>query len=105
MEAILSTKIGPFVIGSIGLLKDSVYYWTDSQNVSWWIRKRSRILKTFVANRVANIQEVSDSSQWRYVSTKENPADLATRELKMNELIAGALWCEGPVFLHAEVDN
>uniref|UniRef100_A0A914Z4E9 Integrase catalytic domain-containing protein n=1 Tax=Panagrolaimus superbus TaxID=310955 RepID=A0A914Z4E9_9BILA len=37
--------------------------------------------------------------QYRYVNTKENPADLATRGATVSELKADTLWFEGPQFL------
>lgn len=30
--------------------------------------------KMFVANRITEIQKLSEPDQWRYVNTKENPA-------------------------------
>ena len=102
LGATLSATIGPSVEEKLGVSRESVFYWSDSQNVLWWISRRSRILKTFVANRVAKIQEVSDSSQWRYVATDSNPADLASRGMHIEELIASKLWWEGPPFLHFE---
>ncbi|GFW70732.1 hypothetical protein TNCV_2922871 [Trichonephila clavipes] len=44
-----------------------------------WIRKESYQLKTFVANRIATIQEMTSSEQWRYVATEDNPADFVSR--------------------------
>ena len=102
LGATLSTTIGPSIMEKLGVSKESVFYWSDSQNVLWWISSRSRILKTFVANRVAKIQEVSESSQWRYVATGDNPADLASRGMPIEELITSKLWWEGPLFLQME---
>jgi hypothetical protein len=34
---------------------------------------------TYVANRVAFIRANSDPKQWKYVNTKNNPADEASR--------------------------
>ena len=99
LGAVLSSRIAPNIAKTLELNKESIYYWADSKNVLWWISRRSRSLKTFVANRVAQIQEVSNSAQWRYVSTKENPSDLSTRGMKLDDLISSRLWWEGPVFL------
>ena len=35
----------------------------------------------------------------------ENPDELATRGMKMNELIASSLWWEVPIFLHSDVEG
>lgn len=39
----------------------------------------SRLSKRFVASRVTTIQTNTNISQWRYVSSRDNPADCATR--------------------------
>ncbi|XP_072389595.1 uncharacterized protein [Diabrotica undecimpunctata] len=56
-----------------------VYMWSDSQIVLCWIKKQPNQLQTFVSNRVAKIQNLTSNFMWSYVSTKENPADLASR--------------------------
>ncbi|GFU36786.1 DUF5641 domain-containing protein [Trichonephila clavipes] len=35
--------------------------------------------KNLVANRIATIQEMTSSEQWRYVATEDNPADFVSR--------------------------
>ena len=77
---------------------DSVYYWTDSMNVLWWITRRSRTLKTCVANRIAKIQRDTETMQWRHVKTKENPVDPASRGISVNELANCELWWHQGMF-------
>lgn len=38
-------------------------------------------------------------SQWRYVSSKMNPADDASRGMNVDALLTGSSWVEGPNFL------
>ena len=99
LGAVLSARIAPSIAKTLSIDESSISYWCDSKNVLWWISRRSRSLKTFVANRVAKIQQVSNTQQWRYVATKENPADLSTRGTKIDELAASTLWWNGPGFL------
>ncbi len=61
--------------------ENNTYYWTDSMNILCWLHNQSRDLKMFVVNRVSHIQRHSDISQWQYINTTQNPADLATRGL------------------------
>ena len=68
-------------------------------NVLWWIRGRSRNFKPFVANRIGEIQTKSNPEQWRYVPTKENPADYLTRGKSVSELANADIWWKGPEFL------
>ena len=62
-------------------------------------RQRRKKHKTFVANRVSAIREQSLSSQWRYVGTKANPADDASRGLPAEAFSSSNRWNRGPVFL------
>ena len=39
-----------------------------------------------MANRIGEIHDSSNPSQWRYLSTRENPADLPTRRAAVAEL-------------------
>ncbi|XP_043258052.1 uncharacterized protein LOC122400593 [Colletes gigas] len=52
------------------------HYWTDSTIVLHWLTTSPHSLKTFVANRVAEIQEKTHIPDWRHVPTQDNPADL-----------------------------
>ncbi|XP_042230077.1 uncharacterized protein LOC121871731 [Homarus americanus] len=75
------------------------YFWTDSMLVLQYITNSSRQFQTFVANRIAVIQELSRTDQWRHVGTSLNPADDATRGLPVLDLVAGSRWMRGPDFL------
>lgn len=76
-------------------------YWTDSKIVLAWIAAPAYNWKTFVANRVANIQELSEPQNWHHVRTHENPADLASRGTTARGLIESDLWLNGPEFLRS----
>ncbi|XP_046556807.1 uncharacterized protein LOC124266041 [Haliotis rubra] len=52
---------------------------------------------TFVANRVALIREATDVEQWNYIDSKSNPADMASRGIKMKRLINSSIWWNGPI--------
>ena len=70
--------------------------------VIWWIQNQSRRFKSFVANRIGEIHDETNPSQWRYVPTKENSADVITRGLSVTELLEATTWWEGPEFLKAD---
>ena len=61
------------------LAVDQVIFWTDSENVWFWVRNHNWKFKPFVANHIAIIQRTTSSEQWKYVPGKQNPVDLATR--------------------------
>ena len=92
MAAVLDLRMSDSVSKLLDSVLKQVTFWSDSMNVLWWIRGRSR---SFVANRVEKIQN----------PTKENPADLVTtvtRGLKVSELANFEKWWNGPQFLGKE---
>lgn len=76
------------------------YFWTDSEIVLAWINSTSTNFQTFVGNRIAAIQRLSLSQQWRHVKSKENPADPLSRGILPGSLSSCNLWFYGPPFLH-----
>ncbi|XP_061706222.1 uncharacterized protein LOC133517094 [Cydia pomonella] len=80
-------------------------YWSDSSVVLAWINTCPSKLKTYVANRVAAIQELTGSSEWRHVPTALNPADLASRGIDPQHVQSQQLWWHGPSFLLEPEEN
>ena len=64
-----------------------------------YIANEEKRFHTFVANRVAAIQEVTSPTQWKHVGTKQNPADEASRGLSAEALLKNKRWLTGPDFL------
>ena len=77
---------------------EDTLYFSDSTTTLWWIRT-TKPLKVFVANRVCTILDSSEVKQWKYVNTKENPADIPTRTCSLRAWAKNALWWWGPKFL------
>ena len=77
-------------------------FWTDSTNVLFWVHNRSRTFKPFVANRVGEIQRLTNPDEWQHVPGDTNPADLPTRGITALQLNDSQTWKEGPVFLLAD---
>ncbi|KAK3750007.1 hypothetical protein QZH41_008650 [Actinostola sp. cb2023] len=77
---------------------DDVIFYTDSKVVLGYIQNESRRFYVYVANRVQIIRKVAEPSQWKYIGTSENPADLATRCIKPLKLVESD-WLTGPSFL------
>lgn len=75
------------------------YLWTDSMITLNWIFKEPCELKTFVSNRVLQIQEKTDVRNWRHIVSKDNPADLASRGLMPDKIAQNELWWQGPSWL------
>ena len=97
--ALLLSQLLSKVKDSLKLKIDNIYLWSDSEVVLKWINLSPHLLKTFVANRVANIQEQTTSCKWLHISTKNNPADFISRGLSASDLINCEMWWKGPAFM------
>jgi ribonuclease HI len=69
----------------------NVHLWTDSTIVLSWISSLAMRWNTFMANRVARIQETTNMSDWKHMSTLENPADLISQGV-IQEMVNVQLW-------------
>ncbi|XP_029054961.2 uncharacterized protein LOC114882244 [Osmia bicornis bicornis] len=78
------------------------HLWTDSTIALAWIRSSPHKWKTFVANRVSEIQTLTESGLWRHVSSGDNPADLISRGVKPTALAQAKIWWSGPSWLSKE---
>ena len=78
---------------------DSVFGWTDSTIVLGWIKNCPSILKVYVSHRVTKITLKIPASHWRYLNTRDNPADVLSRGISPKELVSHTLWWNGPSWL------
>lgn len=76
------------------LTVDRTIYWTDSENVWFWVRRQTREFNHFVANRIGQIQRTTSPEQWRHVPATCKPADLPTRGLSAKELNDSKFWMQ-----------
>ena len=79
----------------------SCNFWSDTTTVLQWIHSSHRKQQVFVANRGAEILDTTNVSQWNHVSGINNPADIGTRainvdELKRSEWLTGPAWLKQP---------
>lgn len=97
LAAVIGTRCLKFVEKEMKLDIPQKHMWLDSQCVLWWIDS-SKSLSTFVENRVREINKQEDIS-FHYISSKENPADIASRGASTIELQKNNLWWNGPDWL------
>ncbi|XP_065368797.1 uncharacterized protein LOC135961232 [Calliphora vicina] len=64
-----------------------IFFWSDSSTVLSWIRKPPSNWTVYVANRVAEIQRLSNPLQWKYVPSALNPVDCASRGIFPHDLM------------------
>ncbi|XP_067653340.1 uncharacterized protein [Haliotis asinina] len=98
MAAVLGVKLVAAVLNALGASIQCTTFWSDSQNVLWWIRNQSRVFKPFVANRVGYIHQHSCPGQWLYIPSAMNSADMLTRGVSAHKL-KEKCWLHAPEFL------
>lgn len=97
--AILGARFGKAIIKGHTIGPDSIYYWSDSETVLKWLRSDQRNYKPYVALRVGEIVTTTNVEQWRFIPTKLNVADDATKWTGNPEISSTIRWFVGPEFL------
>ncbi|GBP90924.1 hypothetical protein EVAR_66268_1 [Eumeta japonica] len=102
--AVLGSRLAKTVTEEHDLKPERRVFWSDSRTVLTWIRTGARSYKPFVAHRIAELEESTKKVEWKWVPTKENVADDATRDAPSN-LNQNHRWFRGPQFLYEEEDD
>lgn len=78
--------------------------WTDSAITLCWIRAPPAKWKTFIWNRVSQVQKLTGSALWRHIPSELNPADLASRGSLPSKIIKNELRWQELEFLRHQWD-
>lgn len=97
--AVLLSRLLTETAQVLNIPKENVRAWTDSTIVLAWLNSHPSKWKTFVANRTSEILTNMNSAQWFHISTKDNPADIASRGVLPKVLCESKLWFSGPDML------
>ncbi|XP_062701238.1 uncharacterized protein LOC134285126 [Aedes albopictus] len=79
--------------------------WTDSLATLAWIQSQHCRYRQFVAFRVGEILSKTEAEEWRWVPTKHNVADEATKWGKGPSTDVESRWFKGPEFLYLPEDK
>jgi len=90
------SRVTPLKIITISRLELTAA-WTDSISTLRYIANEISRFRALVANRVSLIREFRTISQWRYVPSKYNRIDLASRCSTADNLLQDE-WMKGPEF-------
>lgn len=77
-------------------------FWSDSRTVLSWLRCDQRQYRQFVAFRVGEILETTNVNEWRWIPTKQNVADEATKWQQNPGTSEESRWFVGPDFLYKD---
>ena len=94
-SAVLATELGQFIETHLDYIPKTVKYFTDSKVVLDYIRNKTRRFYTYVSNRVDRIHNSTTPSQWNYVVTSKNPADVGTRYTLGDTADKEQVWLRG----------
>ena len=97
--AVISVNVASMLSRDLNYFNLVKVFYTDSSVVLGYIHNEARRYHTYVSNRAQQIRDSSDSTQWLYVSSSDNPADIASRGITAKHLSENELWFKGPDFL------
>ena len=96
--AVLSIRMSEQLKRELDMKIVDEVFWSDSKVVLGYINNNAKRFQVYVANRIQEIRNKSSVKQWKFVNSKVNPADDATRGLSATEFIKSK-WSQGPAFL------
>ncbi|XP_076398077.1 uncharacterized protein LOC143266403 [Megachile rotundata] len=96
--ALLAARLAKTITEELDIKFHQRFLWSDSVTVLRWIKGEHRMRQVFVAHRLGQIGEISETCEWRWVPSSQNPADIATRwNNRASE--EPNVWNLGPEFL------
>ena len=103
--AVAAVRLVQQVEQFLGLQFKQRFFFTDSSAVLGMLRSESASFQEFVGTRVSEIKSKSNPlTEWFWVPTHENVADLGTREsVEPADMMAGSRYQSGPDWAQKEV--
>ncbi|XP_058822232.1 uncharacterized protein LOC131683878 [Topomyia yanbarensis] len=95
----LAAKLHTQIVEALQIKVSASYFWSDSKVALQWIKAPPNTWQTFVANRVAQIQAATQGTHWNHVAGIQNPADMISRGMDVNEFLECTTWKHGPTWL------
>ncbi|XP_062706112.1 uncharacterized protein LOC134287683 [Aedes albopictus] len=103
--AVLGVRFVATVLEYHSLPISKRFFWSDSTTTLAWIRSDHRRFHKFVSVRVGEILSSSEPHEWRWVQSKLNVSDDATKWKDGPNLDCQSAWFKGPGFLRFEEES
>ena len=102
--ALIGSRLRKTIVEKMDFTFDRIIHLVDSSIVRAQIQKESYGFATFVATRIGEIQSLTDPTEWWWIPTEENPADMVTR-INSADKLSEPMWQKGPSFLTKPVED
>jgi len=103
--AVMGSRLSESIRKSHDFKIHETHFWSDSTTVINWLNSDARNFQTFVANRVGEIEEITNGNQWHWIPSDENVADEATRDNEPCDFTPSSRWYNGPDFLKLPLEQ
>jgi len=96
---LIASRLAATITKHFAHLKFKRYFWTDSEVVLRWIVNPNHKLLKYAISPIEEILDKTTRGEWRYVPTKLNVADIATKFKRFDFSDSNSVWFKGPDFL------
>ena len=103
--AVLGATLAHMVRRNLGSQHVKTIFATDSTIVLFWLHQDARPLQTAVRNAVIEIRRLSNIQDWFHIDSKNNLADLGTRNALVSDLESGSKWQVGEWWMSLPQDK
>ncbi|XP_058816339.1 uncharacterized protein LOC131679620 [Topomyia yanbarensis] len=100
MGAVLGARLSQPILSMHSYQITRTVFWTDSRTVCSWLNSDQHRYKQFVAFRIGEIQELTKVTDWRWIPTELNIADVLTKWGLGPPLHSKGEWFKGPSVLY-----
>ncbi|XP_065084732.1 uncharacterized protein LOC135706971 [Ochlerotatus camptorhynchus] len=97
---VMGTRLAKYIIDGHSYSIKKRVFWSDSSAALSWIGADPHKYSPYIAYRVSEILEATDRTEWRWVASKDNPADEATKWGAGPYFNSNSIWYSGPEFLY-----
>ena len=103
--ALMGARMKEFVVREMNTTLERTHLIVDSEIVRAMIQKESYGFNTFAGVRIGEIQALTDKTNWYWIESSLNVADIISRGAHPEDLDVASWWQTGPKFLKDDEEN